>query len=49
MFLLGPLAITITGQDTAIQGWAGIFFGVPLVLVGILLFILARREGSGDW
>lgn len=44
MTLLGPLAITIVGQDTAIEGWAALFFGIFLVIIAIWLFLLAKRE-----
>ena len=37
MTLLGPLAITITGQDTAIEAWAAVFFGILLVIIAIVL------------
>ncbi|KRT70538.1 MAG: hypothetical protein XU15_C0004G0114 [candidate division NC10 bacterium CSP1-5] len=44
MTLLGPLAITITGQDTAIETWAAVFFGILLVIIAIFLIRLAKRE-----
>ena len=44
MTLLGPLAITITGQDTAIEGWAAVFFRILLVLIAVFLIRLAKRE-----
>ena len=44
MTLLGPLAITITGQDTAIEGWAAVFFGILLVIIAVFLIRLAKRE-----
>ncbi|MBI4413302.1 MAG: hypothetical protein HY576_02885 [candidate division NC10 bacterium] len=45
MTLLGPLALTIVGQDVAIEGWAAVFFAVLLVIIAIFLFVLAKREG----
>ena len=44
MTLLGPLAITITGQDTAVEWWAAVFFGILLVLIAVFLIRLAKRE-----
>jgi len=49
MTLLGPLAITITGQDTAIEGWAAVIFGILLVIIAFFLIRLVKRERSYPW
>ena len=49
MTLLGPLAITITGQDTAIEGWAAVIFGILLVVIAFFLIHLVKRERSYPW
>lgn len=49
MVLLGPLALTIVGQNVEMEGTALVFFGVSLVAVVILLYLLAKREGRPRW
>lgn len=49
MVIFAHLGLALSGQETAIEGWAALFVGILLVIIAGYLFFLARREGLYRW